>query len=284
MSNSIQHTALALLSCLILASSCEEPIDLDLPPAPRELVVEAYINDRSPLMNYVILTHTVDYFDPDLSLPSVSGARVTITEGEVSGNDTSWLTAWTLQEIAPDTLPGVYFNPFVSGTAGKVYRLNIEAEGKALRAVTSIPEPIAIDSVNIRMEYNQQDTSGFMTIYFFDPPQRGNNYRMMYKLGGDSIVPSWGSVNTGDVIRDDEFINGETWDFRYSREFDYGDTIHYFLNTMDRPSYLFWDSYFGLRGNSGNPFATPVKLNSTVEGGIGCFTGFGVSYRWIKIE
>jgi len=264
--------------------ACEKPIDIDLPPAPEELVVEAYINDRSPFLNYVILTHTVDYFNPDLSLPAVHNADVQISEGQVNSTDTNWITTWTLQEIAPDTLPGIYFNPVVQGRPGYVYRLAIKARGKSLRAVTTIPTPRTIDSVSIRIELSPSDTVGFMTIHFFDPPKRGDNYRFMYKLGGDSIIPSWGSINTSDALRDDEFINGEPRQFRYSRELDYGDTVHYFLNTLDRNSYLFWDSYFELRGNSGNPFATPVKLRSTVEGGIGCFTGYGVTYRRFEIR
>lgn len=268
----------------LLFASCEKEIDLDLPPAPDELVVEAYINDFNPFLNYVIITHTVDYMNPDLSLPAVSDALVYVTEGTVNGQDTVWEpNAVQLIEVAKDTIPGVYLNPFLQGKSGKVYRLDIEARGKKVQGVTYIPMPVAIDSVQMKMKY-EQDTTGLLTVFFFDPPERGNNYRMMYKLGGDSLFGSWGSLNDGDVIRDDEFINGETWDFRYTREFALGDTIDYFLNSIDRSTYLFWDSFFSLRGNSGNPFATPVQLKSNLQGAIGCFSGFGVSYRRIVVK
>lgn len=265
-------------------SACEKEIDLDLPDAPNELVVEAYINSFNPYLNYVIITHTVDYMNPDLSLPAISDAKVFITEGEIQGKDTVWTgTPIQLIEVAKDTVPGIYFNPFLQGKEGNVYLLEIEAGDKRVRGVTSIPKVIEIDSVHVKMKY-QQDTTGLLTVFFYDPPERGNNYRMMYKLGGDSLFGTWGSLNDGDALRDDEFINGQTWDFRYTREFNQGDTIDYFLNSLDRSTYLFWDSYFSLRGNTGNPFATPVKLKSNLQGAIGCFSGYGVSYRRIIVK
>ncbi len=268
----------------MLFSACEKEIFLDLPPAPKELVVEAYINDFNQFLNYVIISETVDYMNPDLRLPAVSDAIVIVTEGTVSGQDTVWdQNAIQLREVLKDVLPGVYYSPFLEGQAGKVYRLNIEVGNKKVLGFTSIPNPVPIDSVHMKLKY-EDDTTGLLTVFFFDPPKRGNNYRMMYKLGGDSVIGSWGSLTDGDVIRDDEFINGETWDFRYSREFELGDTIDYYLNSMDRSSYLFWDSYFSLRGNTGNPFATPVQLKSNLQGAIGCFSGFGVSYRRILVK
>ncbi len=272
-----------LLVAILLITACEKEIKIDLPPAPQEIVVEAYINDWSPLMNYVILTHTVDYFNPDLSLPAVSGAQVEISEGTVNGSDTSWAFPVVLPELAADTLPGVYFNPLLNGEAGKVYRLEAWVDGKYLHSITTIPEPVSIDSVEVDVHL-EQDSFGYLTVFFYDPPARGNNYRMIFRYQPDSVIALWGSINESDALRDDEFINGETWDFRYTRRFDYGDTLQYFLNSIDRNTYLFWDSYFDLRGNSGNPFATPVKLQSNIQGGIGCFTGYGVSYRQIIIR
>ncbi len=262
--------------------ACEKEIDISLPPAPKDLVAEAYINNYNPLLNYVILSRTVDYFNPDLSLPTVSGAEVDITEGTLNGQDTVWGTPVRMLEIAPDTLPGIYLNPALNGQEGKVYKLEIRAEGQYLFAVTRIPQVVPLDSVAWSVK-TEPDTFALLTAYFTDPAPRGNNYRVMYKIQGSAIVGGWGNINDGDVVRDDELINNQVWDFRYTRQFYPGDTLQFFLNSIDRPVYQFWDSYFSLRGNTGNPFATPIQLRSNIQGGIGCFSGMGVSYRQLIV-
>lgn len=79
---------LSLLIFVASFSACEKEIKIDIPASKQELVVEASINQLSINFNYVILSTTLNYFNPSLSLAAVRNAEVYITEGDIIGNDT----------------------------------------------------------------------------------------------------------------------------------------------------------------------------------------------------
>lgn len=273
----------ACLVAIIGFSSCEKDIDVSLPSAESQIVVEAYINQLNPLFNYVILTRSVNYFNPNVNAIEVSGAQVYITEGQVNGTDTVWDTANKKQmvEIAPDSIPGIYFNFGLTGKIGYVYKLEIDVEGKYIHGVTTIPQLVPLDSVTSSFRVNpdnNKDTGYFMTIHFLEPAATGNNYRYMYRIGADSLYFGWGSISDEYGVFNDEVINGVYRSFTFGRRFKYSDTVNFYINSVDRPAYNFWSSYDDARFNGG-PFATPVQLKSTVQGAIGSFTGMAVSTK-----
>ncbi len=275
-----------IISILIIAItlvSCEKEIDVPLPPTESEIVVEAYINQLDPLFNYVVLTRSVDYFNPQLDAIAVSNAQVFITEGLVNGTDTVWDDANKKQlvEVAQDTIPGIYFNINLVGRIGYVYRLEINADGKYIHGVTSIPALVPLDSLTSSFRVNpvnDKDTGYFMTIHFDEPVETGNNYRYLFKVGGDTISFGWGSINDEDGAFNDEIVNGVYRSFTFGDRFKFNDTVSFYLTSIDRPAFNFWDSYSQARSNGG-PFATPVQLKSNINGAIGSFTGKAVSRK-----
>lgn len=273
---------------LVVFSSCEKDIEVTLPSAPQEIVVEAYITDFTPLYNYVILSRTVDYFNPQINLLGVKGAQVFVTEGVANGTDTTWDTANKIQliEVAPDSVPGVYFNPLLNGRPEHVYKLEVNADGKYVHGVTTIPKKVPLDSLTYDIVINpdnNKDTGKFMTIHFMEPAEKGNNYRVMYNIGSDSTFFGWGSIDNGNSVFNDDVINGVYRHFTYGRNFKFNDTVRYFFSSIDRHSYNFWDSYASAR-NNGGPFSTPVTVKSNVQGAIGSFTGMAVTYKSIIIK
>ena len=66
----MKKSILPLLLVIILFA-CEKEIVIDVPPSEAQYVVEASINNRFPLLNYVFISTTIDYFKPDLSLNGV---------------------------------------------------------------------------------------------------------------------------------------------------------------------------------------------------------------------
>lgn len=263
--------------------SCEKEIDVPLPAADSEIVVEAHINQLDPLFNYVVLTRSVDYFNPRLDAIPVSNAQVFITEGTVNGNDTTWddINKVQMVEVAPDTIPGIYFNVNLRGRIGFVYRLEINAEGKFIHGVTTIPQLVPLDSLTSSFTVNpvnDKDTGYFMTIHFDEPSPMGNNYRYLFKTGGDTISFGWGSINDEDGAFNDEVVNGVYRSFTFGDRFKFNDTVSFYLTSIDRPAFNFWDSYAQAR-NNGGPFATPVQLKSNLTGAIGSFTGKAVSRK-----
>jgi hypothetical protein len=280
------------LSVLMFAA-CEKEITVDLPPGKASLVVEASINQQFPNLNYVYISRTIDYFNPDLSLNGVRNALVYITPGTIVGNDTIWNDSARIQMIDINTLPGIdlllpgfsgiYFNPTISPQIGVPYKLEITAENERVIGYTTIPEVVEIDTIFWRQELDTQegDTDMYVTFEFTDGPEQ-NNYRLAIQNGFNPYLLGWGSASQFRTF-DDAFLNNGVRPYSFFRPFNFGDTLSLYLTSVGRKEYLFWES-FARAANNGGPFATPVSVKSNIQGAVGSFTGYGVSFRSVIIR
>lgn len=262
-----------------IVTSCEKPISIDVPPSKEEIVVEASINQKFLSLNYVIISKTVDYFNPDLNLNAISGAKVYISEGKVIGKDTIYDPADRNQfyDLLDTILPGIYINPFFIGKVNKPYLLEIELkDGRKITGKTYIPTPMVFDSTHYWFETNGNDTNAFFFLQWKDGPEQ-NNYRMALWKNVDSLLTGWGAANRFYTF-DDSYINNAERPFLNLNRFKYGDTLNIYLSSIGRPEYLFWDS-FRNAANNGGPFSTPVAVKSNIVGGIGSFTGYGIAFK-----
>jgi hypothetical protein len=268
-----------ILVALFMFFSCEKEIKIDIPPSKMELVVEASINQLSPSLNYVVLSNTIDYFNPSLDLAAVGGAKVYITKGNILGSDTIFDSSNKIQffDVANDVFPGIYVNPAFVGQIESPYLLEIELkDGKKITGKTFIPKPITIDSMHHWFEPNEKDTNAFIYFNWFDGPEQ-NNYRVVLKKGYLPVLTGWGYGDRFYTL-DDSQINNKTRPFLLLNPYKYGDTIHVYLSQIGRKEYLFWDSFRNAANNSG-PFATPASVASNVTGAIGSFTGYALTQK-----
>lgn len=275
-----------LLSALLMLGACEKEISVDLPPGQQSLVVEASINQQFPNLNYVYISKTIDYFNPDLSLNGVANAEVFITPGNVNGTDTTWDNTQRVQLFDISTIPGVdsllqgfsgiYFNPLLQPQANVPYKLEITVNGTYIHGVTSIPQAIPIDSLYWREEVKGNDTNMFVTFEYTDSDKQ-DNYRLSVYNGPSPLLIGWGAATFFRTF-DDAFLNNGKRPYSFFRPFAKGDTLNIYLSSIGRKEYLFWES-FDDAANNGGPFATPVTVKSNISGAIGSFTGYGVSYR-----
>lgn len=294
---------IALAATFFLTASCEKEINMNVKPGKEELVVEATINQFSPLLNYVFITKSLDYFKPDLTLGGVDQAVVTITAGRINGQDTIFDGASTrffnIYDLpGADTLysglgidsitrnlRGIYVNPTFIGTPNIPYKLEIVlADGRRVTGTTVIPEPIPIDTLKYELR-GEPDDSGrvdaYLSFFWQDPPER-NNYRVFVKEQFSSVLLGWGAADR-DYTFDDEFANGIYRSFNFFRPFKQQDTINIFMAQVGRREFLFWQLY-ERADNGASPFSTPIVLKSTLNGAIGVFTGYGVSFRQIILK
>ncbi len=286
---------------LVIGIGCEKEISIDVPPSTPQYVVEASINNRFPLLNYVFISTTIDYFKPDLSLNGVKNAEVYITQGTIVGIDTNYNEADKIRLYSVDTISklipaldsilgpfsGVYMNPFqLFGEANRPYKLEISINNgaKIITGKTFIPKIIPIDSIVYTIEPKQgKDTANkaFTKFWFNDGPER-NNYRLAVNLSSDSILFGWGACNFYRTF-DDEFVNNGTRPYEFFRPFNQNDTLNLYFSHIGRKEFLFWQS-FGRADNNGGPFATPGAVKSNITGAIGSFTGYGVDYKQIILK
>lgn len=291
MKRSVITTCFLCVWMMLVLASCEKEITVHLPPAKQSLVVEASINQYSPSLNYVFISRTIDYFNPDLSLNGVQNAQVFITPGTINGRDTIWNRSQSIQLVDISTVPpldtlfkgfsGIYYNPLLIPQVGVPYLLEIDAEGKHITGVTTIPKPVEIDTVYWRQEINKGDTDMFLSFEYTDGPEQ-NNYRLATVNDSSTILIGWGSANTFRTF-DDAFLNNGRVPYHYFNPFNIGDTIQLYLSSIGRKEYLFWES-FAQAANNGGPFATPVSVKSNITNAIGSFTGYGVSYRRVILR
>jgi hypothetical protein len=317
MSNARTTSPLMLLAAAtLLFTACTKDITVDLPDYPEQLVVEGTIEPGVPPI--VILTRTQSYFAPtDLNAIAnmfVSGATVTVTvDGEV----------WTLDQLCSNLLdsaslaaaaeatglnPGVLaaaniciytaLDPAHVGQVGKTYRLDISAEGKSLSAVSTIPNPVPLDSVwfKLALQRPDDDSLGYAWARITDPDTMGNGYRWMAKrinhrspgqTMDDYYISPLGSTYN------DKYINGLSFDFTEVRGaqfyaghpeddneergfFKVGDTIAVKALSIGRKEYDFYSSYDNNVATSGDLFGTPANVKSNITGGLGIWAGRGV--------
>jgi hypothetical protein len=308
----INSTRLNLLSAMLmmgLLSSCEKDIAIDLKDNEPQLIVEAYINNLMPEYNYVILTKSMDYFSPDFQGLAVSNAQVTITEGEIAADGTyRWnpSSRIVMEEtnnsgIPPEYRQGLYVDQRTVATLrtgptgliakpGKYYLLEISSEGKNYSAVTTLPSIITIDSLTTGHSYIDEAERNIpkarVTVSYKDPDTIGNRQLFYWRQDKNRDGFGWGALSTNRRINGtDDLTNGQYLKITQPYGFSYNELVTYYMVSVSREVYTFWDTFNKARNNDG-PFSTPVELIGNIKGPnvTGCFSGFAVSTKSVVVK
>lgn len=286
-----------LFFIVLFFSACTREIKLkNIQISEPLLIVEGYINQQYAHLNYIILTKGVNFQDENTKPQFVSGAEVYVTEGSQNVDGTySWdansRKRW--KEIAniswiPMGQQGIYADSSLSmlGKEGKFYRLEIVKDGKSYSAITQIPKVVPIDSLTYQITTNPINDKkyGQVIVNYNEPIEIGNNYFSLYDSAGYDFLKGWGAV-VKQRVADDHTINGVYRnELRFTR-FSIGDTVNYYLNTIDRNSFNFWETQIANSGTP-NPFTSGAPQPSNIKGEnvTGNFTGMGVSHARVIIR
>jgi hypothetical protein len=281
-------TLIPIFFIALIAVSCEKEISVELPDPESLIVVDGGISTGE--VAKVTLTWSAGYFDPidsaSLANYVITNALVTVTDGTIT--DTLTLTFDITRPV-----PIVWVGSNVIGQVGNTYTLRVVADGKTVTSSTVIHPPLALDSVWFKPEI-PGDSLGFAWAHMTDPVGYGNAYRWYtMRIGEDEtfLAPVGSSF-------DDNFIEGESFDFAYNRPstpnssapedndgrhgyFISGDSVVVKFCTIGTAECAFFRSFEIEISNNGNPFASPGVIESNVEGGLGVFCGFAPSYDTI---
>lgn len=301
-----------LVACLgmiiFLFSACEKNIDISVNANQPMLVVEGYINNEMPEMNYVVLSRSVDFYHPDFQSLAVAGAKVTITEGALVGDSYNWNQSKKVQLFelpsnarlnarrAPTEFrQGVYFDPRIisdsanalRGSIGKHYLLEITTEGDYYSAIASLLPAVSIDSLTCGYGFIDSDDNNLeksrVTIHYQDPDTLGNAQLFYWQNWGNRVNVGWGGMGT--AWRNsgvDDLTNGQYMRVTQNRSFEIGDTVTYHMASVTRDVFDFWESFRDARNNSG-ALSTPVRLLNKINGKhvTGCFSGLSLSSKTV---
>lgn len=303
-----EHRATWALGFALALASCTTLVEVDLPDAMPQGVMEASVRLGEPPV--VMLTTTQGYFDPvDLSTLNdlfVGDAEVTCTVDGV----TVPLPALCTGELPPEALEAAadflgfdvevlanaefcvytgFASPETYGEVGKQYEIQAlwsdSVQSYDLTASASLRPLPALDSVWFDIpESSTNDSLGLIWTQFTDPAGFGDAYRWSSKrenLGEDFFYP------LGSVF-DDVFVDGLTFPFSNFRSpqpgveetpgeegfWKVGDTVVVRMEAIDYEVFEVLRDFENSLVNQGNPFALPTSASTTVDGGLGWFAAY----------
>lgn len=285
-----------LLSAIVVLASCQKDVTFDVPDAKPKIVVEGFIDvDRPP---FVFLTRSSNYFgvvDSNFfNSIIIGGALVKVSDGI----DTVTLSEFTIDsagvQISIYTDPLFFTNPSLAfvGKPNRTYQLWVQHQGESVSAVTTIPSSYPLDSIWIVKNLNPERPE-LVRLFarYTDPPELGQYVRYFTKVNSEPFKPGLNSVF------EDKLFNGTTFEFPLDRgqyqyeSFDFeeyglfkiGDTITVQWANIDKPHFDFWRT-LEYEINQGGPYASPVKVQSNVIGGLGIWGGYHSSYHQIIVS
>ncbi len=281
---------------VLFLGSCEKGIQFKLNDVAPKLVVEATIeNGQAPV---VYLSKSQAYFS-QLDLNVLAGSFVHQAEVSISNGT---LTHKLKEYVVPagggynfyyysndPASPGTSF----TGQLNKQYSLRIVSEGKEYTSVTTIPNITRrIDSLFWKPAAPGNDPGKVaVMVKAYDPPGFGDYVRYFTKRNREPFYPGLVSVY------DDQVIDGSQYEIQVERGvdrnenlpdgysfFDKGDTVTLKVCNIDKATFDFWRTMEYTYSTVGNPFSSPTKVISNINGGgLGYFGGYAAQYRTIII-
>lgn len=303
-----------ILIFLPLLVACEENLTIDIPEGEEQLVVEGHIEQGAPPV--VVLTRSMPVFagfsPADIEASFVHGAQVVVSSGGRS---------YTLEEVPaaafwPElrrvvseqyAIPKqqltngsnfifyVYTSRELLGEVGNSYQLRISHEGRLLTSSTTIPNLNPLEGLFLQPHPDPGQDSLFTLFYRYrDPDTLGNSVRYFTKRNSEPFYPGYFTS-----VFNDELINGvqnlsypldrgeprgHDVDLTTYSYFGKGDTVTVRWAAIDLAHYRFWYTLENERNNNGSPIGSPNTTRSNINGGLGVWGGYGVTYHRIVIE
>ncbi|MEY2586409.1 MAG: hypothetical protein RLY11_258 [Bacteroidota bacterium] len=273
--------------------SCEKDINLKLDPSENKLVVDATIENGKPPL--VFLSNSIDYFSKIspavLSSSFVHNASITISDGikEVKLVEDTIVNTSGAQLYYYTTPKNVLFLGQIKST----YSLKIQVGNNLYTSTTTIPEITRkVDSMWWeKLPLSDDPKACRVMITATDKPGLGDYIRYFTKVNSSPFLPGFTSVF------DDNIIDGKSYTIPLDKGFDKnaifvdslayykrGDTVTFKLSQIDKNTYEFWRTYEFSYQSIGNPFSSPVKIQSNISNnGLGYFGGYASQYRTLII-
>ena len=290
---------------------------MDMNSTDSQLVVEGYIQQGYPA--YVFLTRSEGYFNPininTLDDISIGDATVFVERNDGVIHKLTHIDSFLLDSLSLlDTIDLPFNALYVDlsyqedefSQSNYKYKLIIVWNEDTISASTSIPPQYPVDSIWVsKKDSVESDYKFYIWARINDPDTLGNSALIHFKrdVGWKPMDPLF--IACALPVRTDNLVNGENFDAFFARsgrfngedgallpfygdrfidgEFVRKDIVLLRLAHIDKKTYKFWRSVDRIQESNGNPFSEPLNLYSNVSGGLGTWSGLGVSYYYIPI-
>lgn len=232
--------ALTLFSLLfiLIFSSCEDVVNLDLESGAPKIVIDAEIiwkKGTTGNEQVIKISKTAPYYNN--TTPKVSGAQVRV--------ENSTGTVFTFNETEPGSYVCTNFVPVLNTE----YKLYVTAEGQSFTAVEKLTSVTPIDKIEQKLvpDFGGEDVIE-LTFYYKDPADQVNFYLTDYK-SQFLLYPEY-------ELTSDELFNGNEISTRFSDEdMKPGNTVEIINRGISKNFYNYMNLL--LEGYGGNPFSIP---------------------------
>lgn len=256
-----------LAALIILFSSCEKVIDINLNDAAKKYVIEGVLTNQPGSTTTVSITQTKN-FSEDNTFPGISGAQVTI----VYGTNTVTLT---------ETTPGIYTTNAINGTVGTTYNLTVKVGGETFTSSSTMPVQKNLDSIYVKDQNLFGDIRKMVSVMYVDPPGKGDGYRFLQYVNG---VKEKSIFVMNDDLTDNRPVDRVLFTFNDDEDDDQkkiksGDLIRIQMQCIDEAVYKYWYS-MDIASTGENQQATPANPVSNIKGGaLGYFSAHTVQEK-----
>ena len=313
-SHSINQVFILLFFGVFFATSCEEPVDLDIATQEPQIVVNSTFLPGQPFQ--VSVSKSKNILAPEAD-EYINDAIVRIfSNGEA-------LEELQLKHFRHP----LYQSRITTPESGKVYRLEVSVPGKELVVAEDIvPFPvtlddISLDTIEIIGEADERVYKVEITVNFEDPIGAQDYYHLSLfnQLGtedrenesmngfdgeeevGTTLMPlsplESDNANPavtfhyeeGGVLFNDETFDGQKTTLKFYSLLNlqeagkYGEVVG-FLRTVSRPYYLYHSTLSLQIANKDRPFVEPISVYSNIENGLGIFSGYAIFRDSVSIS
>lgn len=257
-----------ILVLIVLASSCQKVIDVDLNDANQAIVIEA--NYKAELDRVeVLVTLTSSYFDSEAS-PFIDDAIVTITDAN------------GLSTTIPHVIGGLYRLTQYTPQYDSDYTISVVANGETYTAACNLATPVQIDPITYQfLDGFFGAEPGYVSILNYQDPANVENYYQIVLTENGQTFDRIDEIQ----LQDDGFTDGNYIErpLFLNELSSIGDTISYEFRTVDKVIYNYTTEAASISGgtNSAAPGNPTTNWNN---GALGYFSAYGVSRDTVVIQ
>ncbi len=228
----------------VFASSCTKVIDIDLNKSNPQYIIEGEVTNAEDVQT-VHVTRSVNFSDEN-KYPAVTNAIVIISDD--AGN-TDTLT---------QDQPGYYKTAQIKGVPGRTYNMVVLVDGQKFEAVSTMPEPVLIDTLSIveQSSFGKKIKAPIAT--FHEPAGAGHYYYFMVYRNHHRVKTIY--------IDNDQINDGAVFErFLPDADSSYnpGDKVCVDLQSITKEMY---DYYFSLQQTIEQSSATPTNPVTNISG------------------
>jgi Domain of unknown function (DUF4249) len=256
-----------IVSFALLFFSCQKTVTLPLNTAPAGVVIQGEVtNAAGP---YTVTINESVGFYADNNFPTVSGASVRISDGQ------------GVVDSLTETSAGTYTTHTLQGKPGNTYTLNVTIGDSNFTAVSTMPQPVALDSVTFDHSSAFRKNDITAQANYQDPAGIKNYYQFIMYINGVQFTKDIFAFD--DRLSDGKYI---VQDLRMDSTYlTVGDQLQVNMYCVDVNVY----NYFNQLAQSGgtgafNTTAAPANPSSNISNGAyGVFSAHTISSKSITV-